>query len=66
MSLKRGWNRAVHMGTSQQVEDLWPHASAQHTATEHPFSLIVVTLFVMQDSSHLITTVGHYNHVDGQ
>ena len=31
-----------------------PHASTQHTANRLPFSLIVVTLCAMQNSSHLI------------
>jgi hypothetical protein len=43
------------LSSTSKVEDLWTTRLAQHSA-KIPFSLIVVALCAMQNSSHLIAT----------
>ena len=42
--------------SARKVEDLWTTRLAQHSA-KIPFSLIVVALCAMQNSSHLVSTI---------
>jgi hypothetical protein len=45
------------LSSTSKVEDLWTTRLATAYCPRTPFSLIVVALSAMQNSSHLITTI---------